>query len=171
VAVLKTSEGEITVRFFPDRAPVHVAMFKKLARRGFYNGTRFHRCIPDFMIQGGDPNTKQLEGGGRWGTGGYVEDGERVNLEAEFNKTLHTRGVLSMARSRDPDSASSQFFIMQKTAAHLDRNYTAFGIVLKGMDVLDKIIVTGDYQPNGSVPPDKAVVLESVTIKNWPGTD
>ena len=122
VAVLKTSEGEMVLEFWPDVAPGHVDNFKKLARKGFYDGTCFHRVIKGFMIQGGDPLTKDEANSGRWGTGdpGY-------KIKAEFNDKPHVRGVLSMARSQDPNSAGSQFFICHGDPRFLDKQYTAFG--------------------------------------------
>src|SRR3954452_20886855 len=134
VAELHTSAGEIDIRFFPDVAPNHVKNFIDLAEKGFYNGTKFHRVIPGFMIQGGDPNT--VSGSpSTWGTGG---SGKNVN--AEFNSISHKRGIVSMARSNDPNSASSQFFIVTSDSTFLDRQYTVFGQVTKGMDVADKIV-------------------------------
>src|SRR4051812_6394153 len=133
-AILKTSYGEMTLAFWPDVAPKTVENFKKLAREGFYDGTAFHRIIRGFMVQGGDPNTKDLAKEDFYGQGdpGY-------KIKAEFNKRPHVLGVLSMARSSDPDPAGSQFFICLGRAAHLDNKYTAFGKVIKGEDVLVKI--------------------------------
>lgn len=149
LAVLKTSQGDVTVRFFHDKAPGHVKNFIDLSAKGFYDGTLFHRVIPDFMIQGGDPNTKQPETPStRYGTGGNKDAaGQPVNLKAEFNDTPHRRGILSMARSSSPDSASSQFFIVVKDSPFLDRQYTAFGEVVKGMEVVDKIVAASNYDP------------------------
>jgi peptidyl-prolyl cis-trans isomerase B (cyclophilin B) len=149
LAVLKTSQGDITVKFFYDKAPNHVKNFIDLSAKGFYDGTLFHRVIPDFMIQGGDPNTKQPETPlTRYGTGGNKDAaGHPVNLKAEFNDTPHRRGILSMARSSSPDSASSQFFIVVKDSPFLDRQYTAFGEVVKGMDVVDRIVAASNYDP------------------------
>src|ERR1044071_4680482 len=130
VAVLNTSEGEMVLEFWPDVAPKHVENLKKLAREGFYDGTCFHRVIKGFMIQGGDPLTKDEANIGRWGTGGPAH-----RVKAEVNDKPHVRGVLSMARSNDPDSAGSQFFICHKDARFLDKQYTAFGKLLKGDDV------------------------------------
>ena len=132
-AVITTSYGEMTVAFWPEVAPKTVENFKKLARDGFYDGTAFHRVIKGFMIQGGCPNTK-AGAKGEPGTGG-----PGWKLKAEFNSKAHVRGVLSMARSADPDSAGSQFFICHADARFLDRQYTAFGEVVKGLDVLDRI--------------------------------
>src|SRR5437588_6475738 len=118
VAVIKTSEGEMVAEFWPDVAPKTVENFKKLAKSGFYDGTAFHRVIKGFMIQGGDPLTKDESQQNRWGTGG-----PGYNVKAEFNEKSHARGVLSMARSQDPDSAGSQFFICHGDANFLDRQY------------------------------------------------
>ncbi len=170
VAVLETGKGTVVLAFFPDKAPGHVANFKELVKEGFYNGTRFHRCMPGFMVQGGDPNTKDLQKEDMWGTGGKVNaDGSRHNLKAEFNDTPHDRGVLSMARSSQPDSASSQFFIVVKDSHFLDHQYTAFGHVVKGMDVVDEIVKTGptDRSLNGKVEAENAVVIKSAKITTW----
>jgi peptidyl-prolyl cis-trans isomerase B (cyclophilin B) len=133
--VLVTNYGEMTVAFYPEKAPETVKNFLKLAKDGFYDGTKFHRVIRNFMVQGGDPFTKDDSMQARWGQGdpGY-------KLKAEFNDTKHTRGVLSMARSRDPNSAGSQFFVVHaEHAPHLDGQYTAFGKVEEGLEVLDDI--------------------------------
>jgi len=134
IAVLETSLGTIEIEFFEDEAPGHVKNFKDLANKGFYNGTTFHRVIPGFMIQGGDPNSKS-DNRSQHGTGG-----PGYTIKAEFNETPHTRGILSMARAQDPNSAGSQFFIVVKDAPFLDGQYTVFGKVLSGMDVADKIV-------------------------------
>jgi peptidyl-prolyl cis-trans isomerase B (cyclophilin B) len=135
-AVIETSLGEIEVEFFPDKAPGHVKNFADLARKGFYDGTTFHRVIPGFMIQGGDPNTKDTKAArSAHGTGG-----PGYTIKAEFNDTPHKRGILSMARAQNPDSAGCQFFICVADANFLDRQYTAFGKVVKGMEVADKIV-------------------------------
>ena len=134
VAELHTSSGEIHIRFFPDAAPNHVRNFIDLAQQGFYNGTKFHRVIPGFMVQGGDPNTVSGDPNS-WGTGGAP-----TQLKAEFNTIPHKRGIVSMARAQHPDSASSQFFIVVNDSPFLDRQYTVFGEVVKGMDVADKIV-------------------------------
>jgi cyclophilin family peptidyl-prolyl cis-trans isomerase len=126
--------GEIVLRFFPDVAPGHVQNFMKLSREGLYNGTTFHRVIPGFMIQGGDPNSKSPDRASH-GMGG---PGHKV--KAEFNSKPHKRGIVSMARSNDPDSAGSQFFICVADANFLDWQYTVFGEVVSGMDVADKIV-------------------------------
>jgi peptidyl-prolyl cis-trans isomerase B (cyclophilin B) len=134
-AIIKTKFGEIDVKFLPDVAPGHVENFIKLAKSGFYNGTIFHRVIPGFMIQGGDPKTKDPSKKAEYGSGG-----PGYTIKAEFNDTPHKRGVLSMARTSDPDSAGSQFFICVENSPFLDGKYTAFGEVVKGMGVADKIV-------------------------------
>ena len=133
-ATIETKFGNITLQFFPKVAPNHVNNFIELAEKGFYNGTIFHRVIPGFMIQGGDPNSKK-EDKSTHGTGG-----PGYSVKAEFNNTSHKRGVLAMARSADPDSAGSQFFICVSNAPHLDGQYTAFGEVTSGIDVVDEIV-------------------------------
>src|SRR5947209_7509208 len=161
VAVIKTSEGEMIAEFWPDVAPNTVENFKKLAREGFYDGTAFHRIVKGFMIQGGDPNTKDLAKESSYGTGG-----PGYKIKAEFNEKLHEKGVLSMARSGDPDSAGSQFFVMLGRSPHLDRQYTAFGKLIKGMDVLEKIgdtpVTRGPGGENSK--PTKRVTVESIKI-------
>lgn len=156
VAVIKTSEGEMVAELWSDVAPKTVENFKKLAREGFYDGTAFHRVIKGFMIQGGDPLTKDESKQSRWGTGdpGY-------KIDAEFNKKSHTRGVLSMARSQDPNSAGSQFFICHGEPKFLDGQYTAFGKLIKGDDVLEKIATTPTTTPDRPV---KRMNVESVKI-------
>jgi peptidyl-prolyl cis-trans isomerase B (cyclophilin B) len=135
-AVLQTRLGEIEIEFFPDKAPGHVKNFLDLARKGFYDGTTFHRVIPGFMIQGGDPNTRDPKASrSQHGTGGPGH-----TVKAEFNDTSHKRGIVSMARAQDPDSAGSQFFIVVKDSPYLDRNYTAFAQVVRGIEVADKIV-------------------------------
>lgn len=156
VAVIKTTEGEMVLEFWPDVAPNHVENFKKLAKKGFYDGTCFHRVIKGFMIQGGDPLTKDEANKSRWGTGdpGY-------KIKAEFNDKPHMRGVLSMARSSDPDSAGSQFFICHGNPRFLDKQYTAFGKLIKGDDVLEKIATT-PTEPGDR--PVKRMGVESIKI-------
>ncbi len=156
VAVIKTSEGEMVAEFWSDVAPKTVENFKKLAREGFYDGTAFHRVIKGFMIQGGDPLTKDDSKQSRWGTGdpGY-------KIDAEFNAKSHERGVLSMARSQDPNSAGSQFFICHGAPKFLDNQYTAFGKLIKGDDVLEKIATTPTTTPDR---PLTRMNVESVTI-------
>ena len=133
-AIIETKFGTIELKFFPDVAPNHVNNFIELAKKGFYDGTIFHRVIPGFMIQGGDPNSKEPDKA-KHGMGG---PGHQV--KAEFNEKPHKRGILSMARSANPDSAGSQFFICVKDSPFLDRQYTVFGEVVSGMDVVDKIV-------------------------------
>lgn len=161
VAVIKTNLGEMTVEFWPDVAPKTVENFKTLARKGFYDGTCFHRIVKGFMIQGGDPLTKDPSAESRWGTG---DPGYKV--KAEFNDRPHVRGVLSMARSQHPDSAGSQFFICLADARFLDRQYTAFGKLIAGDDVLGKLGDTPTAHGGGgekSKPTQRAAV-ESIKI-------
>ncbi len=135
VAIITTNFGNIELEFYPQDAPKTVENFKQLANRGFYNGLIFHRIVPDFVIQGGDPNTRDVNNKDKWGTGG-----PGWNIKAEFNKNKHSRGALSMARSQDPHSAGSQFFIVLKDSNFLDGQYTVFGRVVSGMEnVVDKI--------------------------------
>ena len=145
--ILTTKHGKVVIRLRPDLAPKHVAQIKTLVKRGFYDGIVFHRVIPGFMAQTGDPTGT--------GTGGS----DLPNLPAEFNQTHFTRGILGMARSEDPDSANSQFFIVFGDAGFLDGKYTAFGEVVSGMDVVDKI-KAGTEANNGQVTnPDKIVTM------------
>ncbi|MFO0705722.1 MAG: peptidylprolyl isomerase [Nitrospira sp.] len=134
-AIIKTKFGEIEVKFYPDVAPKHVENFLKLAKDGFYNGTIFHRVIPGFMIQGGDPNTKDSLKRETYGQGG-----PGYTVKAEFSDIPHKRGILSMARASDPDTAGSQFFIVVEDSRFLDRKYTVFGEVTRGIGVADKIV-------------------------------
>ena len=135
-AIIETPHGNIEIEFLNEKAPGHVKNFVDLAKKGFYDGTTFHRVIPGFMIQGGDPNTKDLNASrDRHGTGG-----PGYTIKAEFNDTAHKRGILSMARAQSPDSAGCQFFICVADSAFLDRQYTAFGRVKSGMEVADKIV-------------------------------
>jgi peptidyl-prolyl cis-trans isomerase B (cyclophilin B) len=156
IAVIKTTEGEMVLEFWPDVAPGHVENFKKLARQGFFDGTCFHRVIKDFMIQGGDPLTREAGMEARWGTGG-----PGYQIKAEFNDRPHVRGVVSMARSQNPDSAGSQFFICHGDAKFLDRQYTAFGKLVKGDDVLEKIATTPTRPQDRPV---KRMGIESIKI-------
>jgi len=156
VGVIETDLGVIEIEFFEDKAPGHVENFKSLSKKGFYDGTTFHRVIPGFMIQGGDPNSKE-EDRAMHGTGG-----PGYTIKAEFNDARHAKGIVSMARSQNPDSAGSQFFIVVKDSFFLDGNYTAFGKVVQGMDVADKIVaVPTDNQDN----PIDQIVMKSVTIQ------
>ncbi|MBS1717692.1 MAG: peptidylprolyl isomerase [Armatimonadetes bacterium] len=158
IAIITTDLGRIVVRFFPEKAPNHVANFLNLADSGFYNGTKFHRVIKGFMIQGGDPNSKS-DDKDTWGMGGSGH-----NVKAEFTDMPHVRGVLSMARSQNPDSASSQFFIMHQATPQLNGQYSVFGQVIEGIDVVDKIVSvpTGDRdRPNQDVD-------MKIEVKKWP---
>lgn len=156
LALIRTTEGDIVIEFWPDVAPKTVENFKTLAGKGFYDGTCFHRVIKGFMIQGGDPLTKDFSKEAMWGTGdpGY-------KIKAEFNEKHHDRGVISMARSNDPDSAGSQFFICHGNPRFLDRQYTAFGKLIKGDDVLEKIATTPTHPPDR---PNKRMGIESIKI-------
>jgi peptidyl-prolyl cis-trans isomerase B (cyclophilin B) len=148
-ALLHTSQGDFTIRFFYDRAPNHVKNFVDLAASGFYDGTLFHRVIRDFVVQGGDPLTKDPKNSYIWGNAGRTDaKGNLVTLKPEFNDTSHKRGIVSMARSSAPDSASSQFFVVLKDYPSLDRQYTVFGEVVKGMDVVDRIAAASDPDPS-----------------------
>ena len=161
VAIIKTSEGEMVIEFWSDAAPKTVENFKKLARSGFYDGTTFHRIVKGFMIQGGDPNSKDPAKENSYGQGG-----PGYKVKAEFNNHSHERGVISMARGPDPDSAGSQFFICLAPAPRLDGQYTTFGKLIKGDDVLEKIgdtPVTRNSRGENSKP-TKRVVIESVKI-------
>ena len=133
--IIETNLGNIEIKLLPELAPEHVRNFVKLAQSKFYDGTLFHRVIPGFMIQGGDPNTKDTNLKSQWGMGG-----PGYNIKAEFNSRSHLRGIISMARSQEPDSAGSQFFIVTSDSTFLDREYTVFGEVTDGMDVADKIV-------------------------------
>ena len=160
VAVIKTNEGDMVVEFWTDAAPNTIENFKKLARSGFYNGTAFHRIIKGFMIQGGDPLTKDPANESRFGTGdpGY-------SIKAEFNDHSHDRGVISMARSQNPDSAGSQFFICLAPVHRLDHQYTTFGKLIKGDDVLEKIGNTPVANSGGEASkPTKRVQIEKIEI-------
>ena len=161
VAVIKTNEGEMVVQFWTDAAPNTIENFKKLARQGFYDGTIFHRIVKGFMIQGGDPNSKDPAKESTYGQGG-----PGYEIKAEFNNHSHDRGVISMARGPDPDSAGSQFFICLAPVRRLDGQYTTFGKLIKGVDVLEKIgdtPVTNNGMGEVSKP-TKRIVIESVKI-------
>lgn len=150
-AIIETKLGEIEIKFFPDEAPGHVENFIELAKKGMYNGTLFHRIVPGFMIQGGDPNTMGSD------TKAYGQGGPGYTIPAEFNAISHNRGIVSMARSKDIDSAGSQFFIMVDNKPQLDGQYTVFGEVVRGMDVVDAI---------AELPRNlKEMPLERVTMK------
>ena len=156
VAVIKTSDGTMVIAFWPEVAPKTVENFKTLAKKGFYDGTCFHRVIKGFMIQGGDPLTKDPSQEAGWGSGG-----PGYTIKAEFNDRHHDRGVISMARTQDPDSAGSQFFICDGNPRFLDHQYTAFGKLIKGDDVLTKIASEPTHPPDR---PDKRVTIESIKI-------
>jgi peptidyl-prolyl cis-trans isomerase B (cyclophilin B) len=156
VAIINTTEGTMVVQFWTDAAPNTIANFKKLANSGFYDGTCFHRVIKGFMIQGGDPLTKDPAKEDAWGTGG-----PGYQIKAEFNDHPHVRGVISMARSQDPDSAGSQFFICHGNPSFLDHQYTTFGKLIKGDDVLEKIATTSTHPQDR---PDKRVGIISIKI-------
>jgi peptidyl-prolyl cis-trans isomerase B (cyclophilin B) len=155
---IQTRFGDIAIEFLPDAAPKTVENFIKLAKSGFYDGLLFHRIVPGFVIQGGDPNTKNAANRSRWGTGG-----PGWTVSAEFNKNKHSRGALSMARSQHPDSAGSQFFIVLKDANFLDGQYTVFGRVSSGMDVIDKIAALKRDAADAPVDEDQARMLK-VTV-------
>jgi peptidyl-prolyl cis-trans isomerase B (cyclophilin B) len=156
VAVITTTEGTMVIEFWTDAAPNTIANFKKLAKSGFYDGTAFHRVIKGFMIQGGDPLTKDPSKEDAWGTGG-----PGYQIKAEFNDHSHVRGVISMARSNDPDSAGSQFFICHGDPTFLDHQYTTFGKLIKGDDVLEKIGTTPTHPQDR---PDKRMGIISIKI-------
>ncbi|MCH2405536.1 MAG: peptidylprolyl isomerase [Nitrosopumilus sp.] len=153
--IVKTSFGNIKFNLLPDIATETVRNFSQLAKSGFYNGTLFHRIIPGFMIQGGDPNTKNPDKS-TWGQGG-----PGYNLKAEFNTRSHLRGIVSMARATDPDSAGSQFFIITSDSTFLDRQYTVFGEVVEGMEVADKIV---NLPRDGNDCPKQEAKMLEVTI-------
>ena len=154
-AIIKTSFGNIKFKLVPDIAPETVRNFSQLTKSGFYDGTLFHRIIPGFMIQGGDPNTKNPDKS-TWGQGG-----PGYNLKAEFNSRSHLRGIVSMARATDPDSAGSQFFIVTSDSTFLDRQYTVFGEVVEGMEVADKIV---NLPRDGNDCPKQEAKMLEVTI-------
>jgi peptidyl-prolyl cis-trans isomerase B (cyclophilin B) len=158
-ATLETDAGDLSFEFFPDVAPGHVENFLKLAEQGFYDGTCFHRVIPGFMIQGGDPNTKQKDAS-RWGTGG-----PGYKIKAEFNQVHHERGVLSMARSAHPDSAGSQFFVVHGEAGFLDGKYTAFGRLKSGFEALDAIAAAPCHADGEGSRPKNPVRIRKVTVR------
>jgi len=155
-ANIETSFGKISFKLLSELAPETVRNFEKLARDGFYDETLFHRVIPGFMIQGGDPNTK-TDNKGSWGTGG-----PGYNIKAEFSSRSHLRGIVSMARSQDPNSAGSQFFIVTADSTFLDRQYTVFGEVTEGMDVADKIV---KLERDGNDCPLEKVQMIHVTVE------
>ena len=153
--IIKTNFGSIKFGMLPELAPETTRNFLKLAKSGFYNGTLFHRVIPGFMIQGGDPNTKSPDKS-VWGQGG-----PGYNLKAEFNSRSHLRGIVSMARAADPDSAGSQFIIVTSDSTFLDKQYTVFGEVIDGMEVADKIV---DLPRDGNDCPEQEAKMLEVII-------
>ena len=169
VAVISTNFGDMIVEFYPDIAPMHVDSFVALVNEEYFDGTTFHRVIPGFMIQGGDPNSRN-ENKATHGTGGRAgkffgigneEDPSTWLIPQEFNDTPHVKGILSMARTNDPNSASSQFFIWHDNASFLDNNYTVFGKVVEGLDIIDEIVnVAKDQNDN----PLERVEMLSVRI-------
>jgi peptidyl-prolyl cis-trans isomerase B (cyclophilin B) len=159
-ALIQTTAGNITLEFMPEIAPNHVANFLKLAEDGFYNGTRFHRTIPGFMIQGGCPNTKDLEKAHMWGTGGPGH-----SVDQEFNATPHVRGIVSAARSQDENSAGSQFFLCHGDAGFLDNQYTVYGKMVDGDEALDAI-ANAPCNPGGEgSTPVNPVEIVTITIE------
>ena len=153
--IVNTNLGNIQLELLSDIAPETVRNFIKLAKSGFYDGTLFHRVIPKFMIQGGDPNTKEADKS-TWGTGG-----PGYNIKAEFSPRSHLRGIVSMARSTDPDSAGSQFFIVTSDSTFLDKQYTVFGEVTEGMEVADKIV---NLPRDGNDCPEQEAKMLEVTV-------
>ncbi len=162
IVTLKTVQGDIVLRFFPDTAPEHVKNFIWHAENT-YPGCTFHRVIPGFMIQGGDPNTKP-GATGQPGMGGWSYKGKGEGLEAEFNDRKHVRGILSMARASDPNSAGSQFFIMHADAPFLDGQYSVFGEVVTGLNVVDKIV---NSDRDGADMPLEDQRIEEVLVEEW----
>jgi peptidyl-prolyl cis-trans isomerase B (cyclophilin B) len=162
VAVIKTVAGDMVIEFWPDVAPKTVENFKTLAKKGFYDGTAFHRIIKGFMVQGGDPLTKDDTKQNRWGTGdpGY-------KIKAEFNPTPHEPGVLSMARTGDPNSAGSQFFICLERVTHLDNQYTAFGRTADAAS-LDVVKAIGSVRTGGNDRPAEPVIIKKATVVKTP---
>ncbi len=155
-ANIETNFGKISFKLIPESATETVRNFEKLAKEGFYDGTLFHRVIPGFMIQGGDPNTK-TDNKSSWGMGG-----PGYNIKAEFNSRSHLRGIVSMARSQDPDSAGSQFFIVTSDSTFLDKQYTVFGEVTEGMDIADKIV---NLKRDGNDCPLEEVKMLRITVE------
>src|SRR6187200_3014674 len=159
--IIATKFGDIKVEFYPEQAPNTVENFRKLANRAFYDGLIFHRIVPNFVIQGGDPNTRDMNNRSRWGTGG-----PGWTIKAEFNQNKHSRGTLSMARSQDPNSAGSQFFIVLKDSNFLDGQYTVFGRVTDGMDsVVDKIASLKTDSTDAPIDTEQAKIIK-VTVRD-----
>jgi cyclophilin family peptidyl-prolyl cis-trans isomerase len=157
--IITTKFGDIEVELYSDSAPKTVENFKALTKKRFYDGLIFHRIVPGFVIQGGDPYTRDTTNRRRWGTGG-----PGWNIKAEFNKNTHARGVLSMARSQDPDSAGSQFFIVLKDSKFLDGQYTIFGKVKSGMDAVDKIATLKTDHADAPINPEQAEIIKVTVI-------
>ena len=153
--IFNTQEGSFMIELFPEDAPIHVYRFLELVKSGYYEDTIFHRIIPGFMIQGGDPNTKDPDKS-TWGQGG-----PGYNLKAEFSSRSHLRGIVSMARANDPDSAGSQFFIVTSDSTFLDKQYTVFGEVVDGIEVADKIV---NLPRDGNDCPEQEVKMLEVII-------
>ena len=164
VVIFKTNQGKIFLRFFAETSPRHTENFIEHSRSGLYTGTLFHRVIPGFMIQGGDPNSKDDDPAND-GMGGYSSKGPGTMIDAEFNNILHTRGILSMARSQNVNSAGSQFFIMHARAASLDGKYSIFGEVIDGIEVVDFIV--NAPRNKGDRPNEDQLILE-VEVAQWP---
>ena len=159
--IVITNFGDIELELYPQDAPKTVENFKQLAKKGFYNGLIFHRIVPGFVIQGGDPNTRDINNKNKWGTGG-----PGWNIKAEFNKNKHSRGALSMARSQDPNSAGSQFFIVLKDSNFLDGQYTVFGRVISGMEnVVDKIASLKTDSTDAPIETEQAKIIK-VTVRD-----
>lgn len=167
VVILKTVQGDITVRFFAETSPEHAKNFIEHSKSGLYTGTLFHRVIPGFMIQGGDPNSKD-DNPANDGMGGYSYLGEGNMLNAEFNDIPHTRGILSMARSRDVNSAGSQFFVMHAEYPSLNGQYTVFGEVIDGIEVVDMIVSS---PKNNRDRPNSDQRIEAVEVVEWSVAD
>jgi cyclophilin family peptidyl-prolyl cis-trans isomerase len=160
IGKIETKFGDIAIEFFTDMAPKTVENFVKLAKGGFYDGLLFHRIVPGFVIQGGDPNTRNAAKRSSWGTGG-----PGWTIKAEFNKNKHSRGALSMARAQDPNSAGSQFFIVLKDSNFLDGQYTLFGRVSAGMEAVDKIAALKRDSADAPVDADQAKIMR-VTVSD-----
>src|SRR5918912_2055976 len=159
--IISSNLGDIKLEFYPEHAPKTVENFRELANRGFYNGLIFHRIVPNFVIQGGDPNTRDISNKNKWGIGG-----PGWNIKAEFNKNKHSRGALSMARSQDPNSAGSQFFIVLKDSNFLDGQYTIFGGVMSGMeDVVDRIASLKTDSADAPIEAEQAKIIK-VTVRD-----
>ncbi len=167
VVILKTNQGDITVRFFGEVSPRHTENFIAHAKSGLYTGTLFHRVIPGFMVQGGDPNSKD-DNPSNDGMGGYSFKGPGTMVDAEFNNIPHTRGILSMARSQNVNSAGSQFFIVHARAASLDGKYSVFGEVIDGIEVVDFIV---NAPRNSRDRPDEDQIIREVLVEEWTVAD